>query len=97
MSMTSMVIYSVWGFCGVPKEMGRFMTLTGSIRLLPKPYRDFVSSLSCFLSLFLSRLESRVAHGCGEQWHTRVYTGLGLGEDKNPTSCVRQLYYDSLG
>jgi hypothetical protein len=27
---------------------------------------------------------------------TRVYTGLGLYEDKNPTSCVHWLYYDSL-
>jgi hypothetical protein len=26
----------------------------------------------------------------------RVYTGSELHEDKNPTSCVRRLYYDSL-
>jgi hypothetical protein len=27
----------------------------------------------------------------------RVYIGLGLHEDKNPMSCVRQLYYNCLG
>jgi hypothetical protein len=27
----------------------------------------------------------------------RVYIGSDLHEDKNPTSCVRQLYYDCLG
>jgi hypothetical protein len=45
-------------------------------------------------------LESSGAHGCGEQWNvrdTRVYTSSGLREDKNTTSCVRWLYYDSLG
>jgi hypothetical protein len=44
--------------------------------------------------------ESRGAHERGEQWNardTRVYTGLDLHEDKNPTSYVHQLYYDSLG
>jgi hypothetical protein len=49
---------------------------------------------------FLTRFESRGAHGCGGQWNTRdtrVYIGLDLREDKNPTSCVHQLYYDSLG
>jgi hypothetical protein len=45
------------------------------------------------VSWFMTRFESRGAHGCGEQWHardTRVYTGLGLREDENPTSCVHQ-------
>jgi hypothetical protein len=27
----------------------------------------------------------------------RVYNGLGLYEDENHMSCVRQLYYDCLG
>jgi hypothetical protein len=27
----------------------------------------------------------------------RVYTGLGLREDKNPMSCVHWLYYNCLG
>jgi hypothetical protein len=27
----------------------------------------------------------------------RIYTGSNLCEDKNPTSCVCWLYYDSLG
>jgi hypothetical protein len=45
------------------------------------------------LSWFMTIFESRVAHECEEQWHTRdtrVYTGSGLEEDKNPTSCVCQ-------
>jgi hypothetical protein len=49
---------------------------------------------------FMTRFESRGAHGCGEQWNardTRVYTGSGLREEKNPTSYVHQLYYDCLG
>jgi hypothetical protein len=40
------------------------------------------------------------AHGCGEQWNARdmrLYTGLGLREDKTPMTCVCWLYYDSLG
>jgi hypothetical protein len=48
----------------------------------------------------MTRFESRGAHGCGEQWNkrdTRVYTGPGIHEDKNPMSYVRQLYYDCLG
>jgi hypothetical protein len=48
----------------------------------------------------MTRFESRGAHGRGEQWNTRdmrVYTGLDLCEDKNPTSCVRRMYYDCLG
>jgi hypothetical protein len=36
MSMTSKVMYSVRGFCGVPKEMGKVMTPTGSILFSPK-------------------------------------------------------------
>jgi hypothetical protein len=27
----------------------------------------------------------------------KIYTGLGLREDKNPMSYVRRLYYDCLG
>jgi hypothetical protein len=45
-----------------------------------------------WVSWFLTRFESRGAHGCREQWHGRdmmVYTGLSLHEDKNPASCVR--------
>jgi hypothetical protein len=45
------------------------------------------------MSWFMTRLESRGAHGCEEQWHirdTRVYIGLGLREDENSTSCLRQ-------
>jgi hypothetical protein len=48
----------------------------------------------------MTRVESRGAHGCGEQWNTsdtRVYTGSGLRENKPPTFCVGQLYYDCLG
>jgi hypothetical protein len=48
----------------------------------------------------MTRFESRGAQRRGEQWNTRdtrVYTGLGLYEDKNPTSYVHQLYYDCLG
>jgi hypothetical protein len=43
------------------------------------------------MSWFLTGFGNRGVHGCGEQWHVRdmmVYTGLGLREDKNPTSCV---------
>jgi hypothetical protein len=43
--------------------------------------------------VFMTGFESRGAHGCKKQWYamdTRVYTGSGLREDKNPTSCVRQ-------
>jgi hypothetical protein len=42
---------------------------------------------------FTTRFESRGDHGCKEQWHAghmRVYIGLGLHEDKNPTSYVRR-------
>jgi hypothetical protein len=42
---------------------------------------------------FTIGFESRGAHGCEEQWYamdTRVYTGLGRHEDKNPTSYVRR-------
>jgi hypothetical protein len=49
---------------------------------------------------FMTRFESRCAHKRGEQWNardTRVYIGSGLREDKNLTSCVRQLYYDCFG
>jgi hypothetical protein len=49
------------------------------------------------LSLFLTRFESRGVHGRGEQWNardTRVYIGLGLREDNNPTFYVRHWYYD---
>jgi hypothetical protein len=45
----------------------------------------------------MTRFKSRGAHGRGEQWNIRdtmVYTGSGIREDKNPTPCVRQLYYD---
>jgi hypothetical protein len=48
----------------------------------------------------MTRFESRGAHGCDEQWNTtdtRVYTGSGLPEVNNPTSCVHQWYYDFLG
>jgi hypothetical protein len=48
----------------------------------------------------MARFESRGAHERGEQWNTRdmmVYTGSGLREGKNPTSCVCRLYYDCLG
>jgi hypothetical protein len=41
----------------------------------------------------MTRFESRGAHRCEVLWHardTRVYTGLGLHEDNDPTSCVRQ-------
>jgi hypothetical protein len=58
------------------------------------------SSYFLFFSWFMTRFESSGAHGCGEQWNardTRAYTGLSLCEDKNPASCVRQLYYDCLG
>jgi hypothetical protein len=44
------------------------------------------------VSWFMTRLESRGAHGCGEQWNamdTMVYTGPGLREDENTMSCVR--------
>jgi hypothetical protein len=44
------------------------------------------------LSGFMTRFESRGAHGYGEQWNARdtsVYIGSGLYEDKNHTSCVR--------
>jgi hypothetical protein len=40
----------VLGFCGVPKETGKVMTPTISIRLPPKSYRGFVGSFDCFLS-----------------------------------------------
>jgi hypothetical protein len=50
MSTTSKVMYSVLGFCGVPKETGKVMTPTISIRLPPKSYRGFVGSFDCFLS-----------------------------------------------
>jgi hypothetical protein len=45
--------------------------------------------VACYplLSWFMARFESTGAHGCGEQWNTRdtrVYTGLGLREDKKP-------------
>jgi hypothetical protein len=46
---------------------------------------------------FMTRFESRDAHGCGEQWNARdmrIYTSSSLREDKNPTSCIHQLYYD---
>jgi hypothetical protein len=52
------------------------------------------------VSWFMTRFQSKGAHGHGEQWNagdTRVYTGSDLYEDKNPTTCVRRLYYDSLG
>jgi hypothetical protein len=52
------------------------------------------------LSWFLTRFESKGAHGCGEQWNARdmsVYIDSGLREDKNPTSCVHRLHYDLLG
>jgi hypothetical protein len=48
----------------------------------------------------MTRIESRGAHGYEEQWNTRdtrVYTGSTFCEEKNPMSCVRQLYYDCLG
>jgi hypothetical protein len=48
---------------------------------------------------FMTRFESRGAHGCDEQWNMRdmrVYAGSGLSEDNSPTSCVRWLYYDCL-
>jgi hypothetical protein len=53
-----------------------------------------------WLSWFMTRFESRGAHGSGEQWNardTRVYTGSRLPDVKNPTSCVCRLYYDYLG
>jgi hypothetical protein len=40
---------------------------------------------------FTIGFESMSAHGCEEQWYvrdTRVYIGLCLPEDKNPTSYV---------
>jgi hypothetical protein len=52
------------------------------------------------VSWFMTRFESRGAHRCGEQWNTmdtRVYTGSGLCEDKNPMSYVCRLYYGHLG
>jgi hypothetical protein len=48
---------------------------------------------------FMTRFERRGAHGCVGQWNARdvrVYIGSGLHEDKNTTSCMRQLYYDCL-
>jgi hypothetical protein len=42
---------------------------------------------------FMTRFDSRGAHGCEEQCHargTRVYTGPGLREDSSPTSCVHR-------
>jgi hypothetical protein len=50
--------------------------------------------------MIYTRFKSRGAHRCDEQWNTRgtrVYTGSDLHEDRNPTPCVRQLYYDCLG
>jgi hypothetical protein len=63
---------------------------------------QLASTSYCYLILswFMTRFESRGAHGCGEQWNardTRVYTDSGLCEDKNPASCMRQSYYDCLG
>jgi hypothetical protein len=53
-----------------------------------------------YLSWFMTRFESRVAHGLDEQWNVRdmrVYTGSCLPEDNSPMSCVHRLYYDCLG
>jgi hypothetical protein len=64
-----------------------------------KTEQSTVQTWAWFLSWFITRFESRSAHGRGDQWNTsdmRVYTGSGLREDKNTTSCVRQLYYDYL-
>jgi hypothetical protein len=52
------------------------------------------------LSWFMTRFESRGAHGCDEQWNARdmrVYTDSGLPENNSLTSCMRRLYYDWLG
>jgi hypothetical protein len=51
------------------------------------------------MSWFMTRFESRGAHGCDEQWNVRdmrVYIGPGLPKDNRPTSYVRRLYYDCL-
>jgi hypothetical protein len=37
MSTTSNVMYSVWMFVGVPKDIGSVMALSGSILFPPKP------------------------------------------------------------
>jgi hypothetical protein len=58
---------------------------------------DYISNI---LSWFMTKFESRGAHGRREQSNasdTRVYTGSDLREDKNPTSYVRRLYYNCLG
>jgi hypothetical protein len=61
MSTTSKVMYSMQGFFGVPNDMGRVMTLTGSIIFPLKPYRSFVGSLSCFLVV------THLFKGCEEE------------------------------
>jgi hypothetical protein len=48
MSMTSNVMYSVLGFCGVPNKTGKVMKPTGSILLLIK-----VIKMHCWLFQFL--------------------------------------------
>jgi hypothetical protein len=45
------------------------------------------------VNMIITVLVSCGPHGCGEQWQhkghkLRVYTSLGLHEDKNPTSYV---------
>jgi hypothetical protein len=46
----NVVIYSVLGFRGVLNDMGRVITLTGSILLPLKPYKGSVGSFNCFQS-----------------------------------------------
>jgi hypothetical protein len=47
---SNVVIYSVLGFRGVLNDMGRVITLTGSILLPLKPYKCSVGSFNCFRS-----------------------------------------------
>jgi hypothetical protein len=61
MSTTSKVMYSVRGFFGVPNDMGRVMTLTGSIIFPLKLYKSFVGSLSYFLVV------THLFKGCEEE------------------------------
>jgi hypothetical protein len=68
MSTTSKVVYLVRGFLGLQKDTGSVIALTGSIILLPEPYRGFRGRTPLRKQRFVSQDPIRVLLKESRHW-----------------------------